>query len=200
MLVELTDEDVEQVEEDEEDEDEEGEKGMGVLVAALVSLAFRSFEGEERRERADSEPLVFQRVSLFEHSSTSTSSNSSSPISRDSMRRRRRIVRVFSRRLVSLALPFRRPRSARRPRLLPSLLISDTDFVPHPFVFELFRSSGIFENLLSFNPALAETLVETTTALDWLLKRIDVKEYDSNKQYASEVSDPKFFLHLLGGE
>ncbi|KAL7413013.1 DUF1716-domain-containing protein [Mrakia frigida] len=51
----------------------------------------------------------------------------------------------------------------------------------------VFQTLGIFENLLSFNPALAETLVETTTALDWLLKRIDVKEYDSNKQYASEI-------------
>lgn len=54
----------------------------------------------------------------------------------------------------------------------------------------MFQTLGIFENLLSFDPTLAETLVDTTNALEWLLKRIDVKEYDSNKQYASEVSRP----------
>ncbi|CDZ98759.1 Uncharacterized conserved protein [Phaffia rhodozyma] len=51
----------------------------------------------------------------------------------------------------------------------------------------VFQTLGIFENLLSFNPTLAETLVNSTTALKWLLSRITVEEYDSNKQYASEV-------------
>lgn len=51
-----------------------------------------------------------------------------------------------------------------------------------------FLSLGIFENLLSFDPALAETLVKSTTVVKWVLDRILVKEYDSNKQYASEVS------------
>jgi beta-catenin-like protein 1 len=40
---------------------------------------------------------------------------------------------------------------------------------------------------MSVNPDLAEVLVESTTTLKWLLERIEVKEYDSNKQYASEV-------------
>lgn len=40
---------------------------------------------------------------------------------------------------------------------------------------------------MSFDPALAETLVTSTSALKWLLERVVVPEYDSNKQYASEV-------------
>lgn len=51
----------------------------------------------------------------------------------------------------------------------------------------VFHILGVFENLLSFMPPLAEQIVETTTLLPWLLKRISKKEYDSNKQYASEI-------------
>lgn len=36
-------------------------------------------------------------------------------------------------------------------------------------------------------PPLADQIVEETALLQWLLQRIKKKEYDSNKQYASEI-------------
>jgi hypothetical protein len=51
----------------------------------------------------------------------------------------------------------------------------------------VFHILGVFENLLSFMPPLAEQVAAETSLLPWLLKRIAVKEYDSNKQYASEI-------------
>lgn len=36
-------------------------------------------------------------------------------------------------------------------------------------------------------PPLADQIVSDTSLLPWLLNRIQTKEYDSNKQYASEV-------------
>lgn len=51
----------------------------------------------------------------------------------------------------------------------------------------VFQTLGIFENLLSFMPPLAEQIGESTTILDWLLKRISKEGFDSNKQYAAEV-------------
>lgn len=51
----------------------------------------------------------------------------------------------------------------------------------------VFNILGVFENLLSFMPPLADQVVAGTTLMPWLLKRIAVKEYDSNKQYASQV-------------
>ncbi|WWC67148.1 uncharacterized protein I206_101055 [Kwoniella pini CBS 10737] len=51
----------------------------------------------------------------------------------------------------------------------------------------VFHILGVFENLLSFMPPLAEQIVSDTNLLPWLLKRIQKKEYDSNKQYASEI-------------
>ena len=46
---------------------------------------------------------------------------------------------------------------------------------------------GVFENLLSFIPPLADQIISETTLLPWLLKRVDKKEFDSNKQYASQI-------------
>jgi beta-catenin-like protein 1 len=46
---------------------------------------------------------------------------------------------------------------------------------------------GVFENLLSFMPPLADQIVAETTLLPWLLKRVDTKGFDSNKQYASQI-------------
>lgn len=46
---------------------------------------------------------------------------------------------------------------------------------------------GVFENLLSFIPPLADQIVSETTLLPWLLKRVDRKDFDSNKQYASQI-------------
>ncbi len=51
----------------------------------------------------------------------------------------------------------------------------------------IFHILGTFENLLSFMPPLSEQVVQETTLLKWLLDRIQVKAYDSNKQYASEI-------------
>lgn len=51
----------------------------------------------------------------------------------------------------------------------------------------VFNIIGIFENLLGFMPPLAVQIVKQTDLLPWLLKRIAVKAYDSNKQYASEL-------------
>ena len=51
----------------------------------------------------------------------------------------------------------------------------------------VFNILGVFENLLSFMPPLADQVVAETTLMPWLLTRIAVKEYDSNKQYASQV-------------
>lgn len=51
----------------------------------------------------------------------------------------------------------------------------------------VFNILGIFDNLLAFLPPLANQIVENTTLLPWLLSRLTVPVYDSNKQYASEV-------------
>lgn len=51
----------------------------------------------------------------------------------------------------------------------------------------VFHILGVFENLLSLMPPLADQIVEGTALLQWLLQRIKKKEYDSNKQYASEI-------------
>jgi len=46
---------------------------------------------------------------------------------------------------------------------------------------------AVFENLLSFIPPISSTIVQETELLPWLMKRVAVKEYDANKQYASEI-------------
>ncbi|CAE6465415.1 unnamed protein product [Rhizoctonia solani] len=51
----------------------------------------------------------------------------------------------------------------------------------------VFHTLGIFENVLASRPTLAETLVSTTTIIQWLLNRIIQKEHDDNRGYAAEV-------------
>jgi beta-catenin-like protein 1 len=52
----------------------------------------------------------------------------------------------------------------------------------------VFNILGIFENLLSFIPPLAVQVINNTDLLPWLLKRIGRdRDYDSNKQYATEI-------------
>lgn len=51
----------------------------------------------------------------------------------------------------------------------------------------VFQTLGVFENLLSFMPPLAAQIGESTSVLDWLLRRIRKEGFDSNKQYAAEV-------------
>lgn len=51
----------------------------------------------------------------------------------------------------------------------------------------VYQILGIFENLLSFLPPLASQISKETDMIAWLLSRISFADYDSNKQYASEI-------------
>jgi beta-catenin-like protein 1 len=51
----------------------------------------------------------------------------------------------------------------------------------------IFKILGIVENLLSLDPALAKPMAVDTQLAPWLLKRIQSKEFDSNRGYASEI-------------
>ncbi|KAG6917898.1 hypothetical protein DXG01_000507 [Tephrocybe rancida] len=51
----------------------------------------------------------------------------------------------------------------------------------------VFHILGIFENVLGFNPQLSTKLVEKTSILSWLLKRIQSKTHDENRGYAAEL-------------
>ncbi|KAG0029596.1 hypothetical protein BGZ82_007832 [Podila clonocystis] len=71
----------------------------------------------------------------------------------------------------------------------------------------VFNSLAIFENLTSIDIQLAETIVLKSQLLPWMLKRLKVKAFDSNKQYCSELlailmqsnSDNRKRLGELGG-
>ncbi|KAI8331898.1 Catenin-beta-like protein [Chlamydoabsidia padenii] len=51
----------------------------------------------------------------------------------------------------------------------------------------IFKILGIVENLLSLEPTLAKRMSVDTQLAPWLLKRIQSKEFDSNRGYASEI-------------
>ncbi|KAG6828403.1 hypothetical protein H0H92_008145 [Tricholoma furcatifolium] len=51
----------------------------------------------------------------------------------------------------------------------------------------IFHVLGIFENILGFNPQLSTKLVEKTTILTWLLRRIQSKTHDENRGYSAEL-------------
>ena len=51
----------------------------------------------------------------------------------------------------------------------------------------ILSTTGVFENILGFNPSIAERIVSQTTILKWLLKRIDSKSHDDNRGYAAEI-------------
>ncbi|EFJ07077.1 hypothetical protein SELMODRAFT_448582 [Selaginella moellendorffii] len=51
----------------------------------------------------------------------------------------------------------------------------------------VFNSLSIVENLIEVRPAVVELVCERSKLLKWLLTRIKVKEFDSNKLYASEI-------------
>ncbi|XP_057971287.1 uncharacterized protein LOC131160021 isoform X1 [Malania oleifera] len=50
-----------------------------------------------------------------------------------------------------------------------------------------YSSFAIIENLIEVKPAVAEMVCEKTKLLKWLLPKIKVREFDGNKQYASEI-------------
>lgn len=51
----------------------------------------------------------------------------------------------------------------------------------------VFKTLGIFENIMSLDPKYAEIIALKTDALPWLLNRIQSKSFDANIAYASEI-------------
>ncbi|KAM7278570.1 hypothetical protein ACFE04_005704 [Oxalis oulophora] len=51
----------------------------------------------------------------------------------------------------------------------------------------VYNTLATIENLIEVKPAVAELVCERTKLLRWLLGRIKVREFDGNKQYASEI-------------
>ena len=51
----------------------------------------------------------------------------------------------------------------------------------------VFHTLSIIENMTEVKPAVAELVCERTKLLRWILTRIKVREFDSNKLYASEI-------------
>ena len=51
----------------------------------------------------------------------------------------------------------------------------------------IFKILSIFENVLSLDPELARRITIDTKLPQWILKRIQAKQFDSNRGYASEI-------------
>ncbi|KAL6555857.1 hypothetical protein OROHE_007131 [Orobanche hederae] len=51
----------------------------------------------------------------------------------------------------------------------------------------IYNTLSTIENLIEVNPSVSELSCEKTKILKWLQARIKIREYDSNKQYASEI-------------
>ncbi|KAI5408190.1 hypothetical protein KIW84_054135 [Lathyrus oleraceus] len=51
----------------------------------------------------------------------------------------------------------------------------------------IYNTLATIENLIEVKPAVAELVCEKTKLLKWLLGKIKVREFDGNKQYASEI-------------
>ncbi|KAI8994501.1 Catenin-beta-like protein [Pilobolus umbonatus] len=51
----------------------------------------------------------------------------------------------------------------------------------------VFKILGIFENIISLDPKYTENIALKTEIIPWLLKRLQVKEFDANIAYASEI-------------
>lgn len=51
----------------------------------------------------------------------------------------------------------------------------------------VYNTLATIENMIEVKPAVAELVCERTKLLRWLLGKIKVREFDSNKQYASEI-------------
>ncbi|KAE8022175.1 hypothetical protein FH972_008000 [Carpinus fangiana] len=66
--------------------------------------------------------------------------------------------------------------------------LSDTDAAADPDeAAAVYSTLATVENLIEVKPAVAELVCERTKLLKWLLGRIKLREFDSNKQYASEI-------------
>ncbi|KAH7534008.1 hypothetical protein FEM48_Zijuj04G0192100 [Ziziphus jujuba var. spinosa] len=64
--------------------------------------------------------------------------------------------------------------------------LSDSDSDPDEMA-AVYNTLATIENLIEVKPAVAEMVCERTKLLKWLLGKIRVREFDSNKQYASEI-------------
>ncbi|GMI73454.1 hypothetical protein like AT3G02710 [Hibiscus trionum] len=51
----------------------------------------------------------------------------------------------------------------------------------------IYNTLASIENMIKVKPAVAELVCERTKLLRWLLGKIKLREFDSNKQYASEI-------------
>lgn len=51
----------------------------------------------------------------------------------------------------------------------------------------IYNTLATIENFIEVKPSVAELVCERTKLMKWLLSRLKVKEFDSNKQYASEI-------------
>nr|DAD32587.1 TPA_asm: hypothetical protein HUJ06_011438 [Nelumbo nucifera] len=51
----------------------------------------------------------------------------------------------------------------------------------------IYNTLATIENMIEVKPAVAELVCERTKLLRWLLGKVKVREFDSNKQYASEI-------------
>ncbi|XP_068640089.1 uncharacterized protein [Aristolochia californica] len=51
----------------------------------------------------------------------------------------------------------------------------------------IYNTLSTIENMIEINTSVAELVCERTKLLKWLLAKIRVREFDSNKQYASEI-------------
>ncbi|KAK0596116.1 hypothetical protein LWI29_012949 [Acer saccharum] len=51
----------------------------------------------------------------------------------------------------------------------------------------VYNTLATIENLIEVKPSVAELVCEKTKLLRWLLGKIKIREFDSNKQYASEI-------------
>lgn len=51
----------------------------------------------------------------------------------------------------------------------------------------VYSTLATIENLIEVKPAVAEMVCERTKLMRWLLSKIKVREFDSNKQYSSEI-------------
>ncbi|KAG2713934.1 hypothetical protein I3843_03G007400 [Carya illinoinensis] len=66
--------------------------------------------------------------------------------------------------------------------------LSDTGEAADPDeMAAVYSTLATIENLIEVKPPVAELVCERTKLLKWLLGRIKVREFDSNKQYASEI-------------
>ncbi|KAL8200304.1 hypothetical protein R6Q57_011643 [Mikania cordata] len=54
-------------------------------------------------------------------------------------------------------------------------------------VAAVYSTLSTIENLIEVRPAVAEMVCERTKLLRWIVGKIKVREFDSNKQYASEI-------------